>query len=451
MSSKKCYIDVTQLVHWEGYLAGIPRVMNEVSKRFVSDDTTEFIYVSWVKEIASFCVIDFFSTMEKHGKEGGIDYQKINQPHQSIPQEVTYKQGVLPESNKKGKNKRLFRKIAKKVVLIAGIQNTKLYKNAQNAWIINESQNYNKVVFKEGDAIFISWGEWWDDNFLKTLEDGVSAVDLKIIPIIHDVLPFTLTPQFSSHSTESLQNFCRRVVSLSSLVLCVSNSTKNDLASWYKSQKIKVPTMKVFRLGEDFDFAEAVKPTDEQFISSGLKGDDYIICVGTVEAKKNHQLLYYTYKLAKVRGIDLPKLVIVGRRGWKAETTIDFMTQDPEVKEKFIFLHNASDENLSWLYDHALLSVFPSFAEGWGIPIAESVSRGVPCACSNTTSMTEIAEGYVLHFTPSSTDECLSALKVVLEPKALASLREKCRSYKQTTWDESYRQIRKLMKEELDV
>lgn len=448
-SKKKCYVDVTQLVHWEGYLAGIPRVMNEISKRFISDESTEFIYVSWVKEIASFCIIDFFSTMEKRGNGGGVDYQKINHRYQNSPQLIAQKRDRI--SNKRRTIKGLLRRVVKKIVLFTGLHNTKLYKSTQSALIINESQNYKKVVFKEGDSIFISWGEWWDDNFLRTLEDGVSEVGLNIIPIIHDVLPFTLTPQFSGHSTESLQNFCRRVVSLSSLVLCVSNSTRNDLASWYKSQKIKIPTMKVFRLGEDFDFAEAMEPKDEQFIKSGLKGNDYLICVGTIEAKKNHQLLYYTYKLAKARGIDLPKLVIVGRRGWKTETTIDFMTQDPEVKEKFIFLHNASDENLSWLYDHALLSVFPSFAEGWGIPIAESVSRGVPCACSNTTSMTEIAEEYVLHFTPSSTDECLNALKVVLEPKVLASLRKKCRSYKQTTWDESYRQIRKLMKEELDV
>ena len=208
-----------------------------------------------------------------------------------------------------------------------------------------------------------------------------------------------------------------------------------------------MPRMEVFRLGEDFEFAKAERPTEAAFQNSRLKGNDYIVTVGTIEARKNHALLYNVYKLAKSRGIDLPTLVIVGRRGWKTEQIYDFMTQDPEVKDKFVFLHNASDENLSWLYDNALFSVVPSFCEGWGMPIAESVARGVPCVCSNTTSMIEVAEGYVTHFTPSSTDECLAAITDMLEPKNLERWRKKCKSYKQTTWDQSFEKVRDLMEE----
>ena len=173
--------------------------------------------------------------------------------------------------------------------------------------------------------------------------------------------------------------------------------------------------------------------------------------VGTIEARKNHTLLYYVYKLAKSRGIDLPVSVIVGRRGWKTEQIYDFMTQDPEVKDKFVFLHDASDENLSWLYSHAKLSVIPSFCEGWGMPIAESVARGTPCICSNKTSMIEVAEGYVEHFDPSSTDECLERIVTMLTPESQKKWRTKCAEYKQTTWDESYTSVRKKIQEVANV
>lgn len=432
------YVDVTQLVHRQGRMTGIPRVMYELSRRFAENEQTSVRYVSWVKEIAAFCEIDFAATVDRLGK--GIVYIKNGRDVPSGSDVTSYKKDAF-EVVKPIKH------LAKRVINRAGLTDVGLVKRVQNNLALTEAKTYKKVSFKPGDAIFISWGEWWDENFLRTLETNAADNDLRIVPVIHDVLPFTLAPQFSGHSTESLMNYCRRVVPVSSLVLCVSKSTKDDLSNWLKNQGITLPRMEVFRLGEDFEFASAEKPTETAFQNSGLRGGDYIVTVGTIEARKNHALLYNVYKLAKSRGIDLPKSVIVGRRGWKTEQIYDFMTQDPEVKDKFVFLHNASDENLSWLYDHALFSVLPSFCEGWGMPIAESVARGVPCVCSNTTSMIEVAEGYVTHFTPSSTDECLAAIADMLKPKNLDKWREKCKTYKQTTWDQSFDRVRELMEE----
>jgi hypothetical protein len=132
--------------------------------------------------------------------------------------------------------------------------------------------------------------------------------------------------------------------------------------------------------------------------------------VGTIEPRKNHTVLYYAYKLAKTRSIMLPRVVIVGRRGWGSDDIVRILTEDPDVKDDFVLLLNTSDDELSWLYGHCLFTIFPSFYEGWGIPIGESVARGVPCLCSDSSSMVEIAEGHVAHFAPTSTDECLAGL-----------------------------------------
>ena len=442
---QRVYVDVTQLIHWQGPVAGIPRVMYEISRRFKSDNTSTIVHVSWVKEIKKFCEVDFAATMAKRGQ--GIVYIYSSEHN------VVSANGDSQTSRSMYARKTLkvFKRFAKKVITKVGLEDMAIVRNTQDNLAYKEAQTYKSVNLERGDTIFISWGEWWDNNFLTTLEDGIKEKGVKVVPIIHDVLPFTSTPHFSGHSTKSLQDFCVRVVSISSMVLCVSKATRDDLSAWYTKQGIAIPPMYVFRLGENFEFAKAERPTEDAFKNSDLKGSDYIITVGTFEAKKNHTLLYYVYKLAAYRGIELPKLVIVGRRGWKTDHIYDFMTQDPQVNDKFVFLHDASDENLSWLYDHALLSVFPSFAEGWGMPIAESIARGIPCACSNTTSMTEIAEGYVRHFSPASTDECLSVIHDMLNPETLVGLRMKCKEYKETSWDESYKQIRDYMKEVINV
>ena len=437
------YIDVTQLIHWQGFVAGIPRVMYELSRRFSNDESTNVVYVSWVKEVGYYCEVDFFDTMKRRNGQGGISYVYAaqNPSTQSEDTDNARRLGLLHHVQRAGKG------LAKRVLRRIGLLEAPLVKNMQADMALREAKNYKQATFSTGDVVFISWGEWWDENFLKMLEVGVSEHQIRIVPIIHDVLPFTQTPQFSGHSTDSLMEYCRRIVPISALTLCVSQSTKRDLEGWFEKQSIKAPRMEVFRLGEDFEFAAAKEPTDEAFVDADIKGDDYILCVGTFEAKKNHTLLYYVYKLAKVRGISLPKLVIVGRKGWKTEYLHDFMTEDPEVKDQFVFLHNASDENLSWLYDHALGTVFPSFAEGWGIPIAESVARGVPCVCSNTTSMTEIAEDYVKHFSPASTDECLAAITEIIKPETQKEMREKNKQYQQTTWDDTFNQVWDYMKE----
>src|SRR6185369_16418160 len=186
----------------------------------------------------------------------------------------------------------------------------------------------------------------------------------------------------------------------------------------------------------------SVKPKDPYFETSGLNGHDFILCVGTIEPRKNHTVLYYAYKLAKKRRITLPKLVIAGRRGWASDDIVRNLTEDPDVKNDFVLLLNTRDDELSWLYEHCLFTVFPSFYEGWGIPIGESVARGVPCLCSDGSSMVEIAEGHVAHFSPASSDECLAAVQRLLDPVALDEARERAARYTPFSWDASFAQLR---------
>jgi glycosyltransferase involved in cell wall biosynthesis len=254
-----------------------------------------------------------------------------------------------------------------------------------------------------------------------------------------------VTPQFAGHATESLATYNSRIMPIADLVLAVSESTKKDVTNWLKTKNLTIPRIEVFRLGEDFAAAEPKVPIDKQFILTGVKGGDYILCVGTIEARKNHSILYYTYKLAQAKGIELPKLLVVGRRGWRTDDIYDYITHDPDIKDQIIFLHDISDEELSWLYNNSLFTIYPSLYEGWGMPIAESIMRGVPCLASNTSSMIEVAPGYADYFTPMSTDELLNGIINMLRPGALDKKRKLIKSYKSTSWDDSFKQVQKYM------
>lgn len=441
MASRRAriYYDVTQLAHWQGKITGIPRVMQELAVRFYQQSHKDTVFVSWVKEIQEFCAVDFETTILNRGQ--GIEY--LDKSKTGVPT------GTIGPAE--GSFARFFKKgvirVAKKGLVLSSRVSPRVSARVESRAKRLRMEGYQKIEFAKGDRLFIPWGEWWDPHFIAKLEQ-VHGNGAKLVQILHDMSPIVV-PQFSNsgNATETYPLYCRRIFPIADLILSVSQNSKRDATNWLRANKLKVPRIEVFRLGDSIEIAKPMPSKDPAFRTSGLSGNDFIMMVGTFELKKNHMLLYYVYKLAQARGIVLPKLVIVGRRGWMTEATYELMTKDPEVKDQFVFLHDTSDEELSWLYDKCLFTVLPSLYEGWGIPIAESVARGVPCICSNTSSMVEVAEGYVSHFSPLSSDECLAAIQQLLDPAALKQARTKVARYEQFSWDASFGQVNDYMKE----
>jgi glycosyltransferase involved in cell wall biosynthesis len=436
------YFDVTQLAHWTGRVTGIPRVMDELARRFYDEPGAAVRFVVWVKDAGEFCEIDFARTVLaregivylREGEEEVVDGGESASSEAAAPPPFSQlvKRGAV--------------KIAKKGLRIAakvhGGVAARLEARAKQAY----SAGYKRAEFHSGDLFFIPWGEWWDPNFTDRLVRAHEEQGVRLVQVIHDIAT-TVWPQFFEKVEVNPASYNAKVVPAADLVITVSKNTKKELTTWLQSQKLPVPKTEVIRLGDNPYAAEAKKPEDPVFTAAKLKGQDYLLCVGTIEAKKNHALFYYVYKLARERGIDLPKLVIVGRRGYGTDDIYRTMTQDPEISDQFIFLHNTGDEELSWLYDHCLFTVLPSFHEGWGIPIAESVARGVPCLSSGTSSMVEIAEGMVGHFSPASSDECLAAIQQWLKPKELEAARKRTKAYKATSWNDTFNQVNTFLKE----
>lgn len=421
------FYDVTQLVHWPGKLTGIPRVMNELAIKFDSDKHVNTVFVSWVKELEAFCEVDFEHSVLNRGK--GLVYKKTQ--GEENPNKRPLKQS----------KSRHLKRVAKASIRVGAKVSPKIADSLENRAKLALAASYKRADFKAGDIIFVPWGEWWDVRFINLLKRLHNEQNVKIVHILHDMTPIVV-PQFSGHSTDSFPIYCREILPICDLVLANSQASKQDATAWLEKESLPVPPFGVFRLGDNFEAAKSLMPHEDSFKNSGLKGGDYILCVGTFEARKNHTLLYYVYKLALYRDIKLPKIVIVGRIGWGTEQVYNMMSNDPTIKDDFVFLHDASDQELSWLYDHALFTVFPSFYEGWGIPIAESVSRGIPCLCSNTSSMVEIAEGFVEHASPYSPEEYLASIQKLLDADNLVKARTKASGYRTHTWEESYNQVK---------
>lgn len=408
-------IDVTQLVHWHGKLTGIPRVMYELATRYA--ESSESIFVTWSPETKKYLEINLQKTLDERGRKIYYTYP--------------YKRSILYTTLA-----RFIRKLKREGISIP-------YKII--SFIEGNAQPAKQFNFSEDDTLFVLWGEQGSDDFIKELKN-IKDKKVKLIQVVYDLLPL-ITPHYSGHSTDSMNKYTREIIPNTDLVLSISENTKSDLQGWLKKQNLKLPKIEFFRLGDDFKISRTEKPTQEIFKASRINGNDYILTVGTIEARKNHTILYYAYKLAKIRNIELPKIILVGRKGWMAEEVHSFITKDPDINDKFVVIEDVSDEQLSWLYDKALFTVYPSFYEGWGLPIAESISRGTPCICSNTSSMPEVAGELANYFNPCSTDECLSAITSMLKPGTIKAEKNRIQKYKTTSWNSTFIQVKQHIEE----
>jgi glycosyltransferase involved in cell wall biosynthesis len=413
MNPTRLFVDVTGLTRWRGKLTGIQRVIDELSMRFHEDGSA--IFVVWDGARRSF---------------RRIDYAAIS------ADASTHSVGLMGIARRAKARSRL---LARTVTLSKRIARTVFGWNLGTAGTELVRPDTGDVVLLcanlKSDQIFI-------DHVIELQADGVLVAQ-----IAYDLLPI-LYPQYCGHSTERLTSYVQNVYPICDTILAISEHTKRDIASWLSLCGLPVPRIDVFRLGDDFTLEAALQqPTDESFRNAYNRDTRYLVCVGTFEVRKNHALLYYTYKLAHEKNIELPPIVIVGRRAWLSDDLYEVMTHDPQTKAKFIFLHDATDEELAWLYQHCQFSVYPSFYEGWGLPIGESLAYGVPCLASKTSSMPEVGGDLVTYFSPASTDECLRAITTMLQPGCIDEAKRRLNQYEPARWDDTFQSVRSRLRE----
>ena len=142
---------------------------------------------------------------------------------------------------------------------------------------------------------------------------------------------------------------------------------------------------------------------------------DYVLCVGTIEVRKNHLLLIKIWeRLANELGDALPDLVFVGKWGWDIAPLRKYLDETDFLDGRVHVVTNASDAALVELYRHCLMTTYVSFAEGFGLPVGESLAYGKPCVASRATSLPEVGGDFAKYIDPNDPDEGVKLFKALL-------------------------------------
>jgi glycosyltransferase involved in cell wall biosynthesis len=231
---------------------------------------------------------------------------------------------------------------------------------------------------------------------------------------VHDTL-FETHPQFFSPNFVRMARWTgRRAVRQAALLFTVSEFSRREMARLYDLplERIAVTCNGVdsgrFHPGDEG--VEAVR-------ALGLVPGAYLLTVGRLEPRKNHLALIRAY--AQLRG-PRPPLVVVGQRDFSFQAVYNEVNQ-LGLQDDVRFLDGVGDGALPALLRHARVFVYPSFAEGFGMPVAEAMASGVAVVTSDGTAMPEVAGDVALLAPPDDPEAIALQIQRLLDEPGLRS------------------------------
>lgn len=262
-----------------------------------------------------------------------------------------------------------------------------------------------KAFSKNCDIVFCT------DNFVPLIHLGY-----KTIPVFHDAFFFETPENYGKLWLWLYKKTAIPAGKKSSFIITPTAYAKKRINNF-----THIPNNKLVVIPEGPKaFKNNVsEESDELLKQFSISKGQYILHVGSMFKRKNIPALIKAF--SKIKSADYPelKLVLAGPApSNKTDTAYRLILQtikDAKLQDKIILTGYLTDQKLSQLYKNALLYVFPSINEGFGIPILEAFKNDLPVLVANNTCLPEVGGDAVLQFDPFDTDDLFTKLKTVLD------------------------------------
>jgi len=239
----------------------------------------------------------------------------------------------------------------------------------------------------------------------------------KYVATIHDLTPLISNDWFSELHSKKFKFIITKTIKRADKIIADSISTKNDIIKFfnYSEENIEVVYLAaddIYRPIEDKEEIEKIKK------KYGIS-KNYILFVGTIEPRKNLVRLLSVFERFKNKFNDY-QLVIVGQTGWMTEKFFEKLKNLPEnVKKDIILTGYIPVEDMIFLYNGCALFIYPSLYEGFGLPVLEAMSCGVPVVTSNISSLPEVGSDACIYVDPYNEEEIIYTVEKVLTDESL--------------------------------
>lgn len=307
------------------------------------------------------------------------------------------------------------------------------------------SKNITPVVISPPARHPLLWYYWFEYAVPKVLEkinpdifistDGYLSLSSKIktLIVIHD-LAFEHFPKHISWSAgKYYKHFSPKYARKADRIATVSEYSKKDITEKYNITPDKID---VVYNGSDELYQPLSEPEIKKIQNEFAFGKRYLLFVGSIHPRKNLLGLLKAFELFKEKTSSDLKLVVAGRFAWKTNDIENFYTS-MKNKEEVVFAGHCNLSKLAKLLSSAWALAYPSFFEGFGIPLVEAMNCHVPIITSNTSSMPEVAGEAAILIDPFLPEDIAAAIiKIDTQPELRNKLIEAGKKQKEKfSWE----------------
>lgn len=318
-------------------------------------------------------------------------------------------------------------------------------------WISNQYYRLTgqQIKFKEGDIFVLLDASW--NLPIEELLNSAKRSSVHIATVIYDLIPIN-HPQFHDENLRRVfATWLNIVVEHSDFFIGISETVSNEVEEYAKgrNEQLDPNCFRSFRLGSDFAARQSeistkkmVTAGPEESIAGklGIKSkhlQDFYLSVGTIEPRKNHRLLLDAFDKHWKQNRQ-SQLLIAGKIGWMCEELVARIKAHPQFGIALFLLEDATDAELTWLYQHGRALVFPSIVEGFGLPIVEALQNGLPVIASDTPIHREVGADNCVYFDLSDAG---NLTKILADIESSKLIMESSENYQATSWEKSCREL----------
>ena len=269
------------------------------------------------------------------------------------------------------------------------------------------------ALAQPGDFLVVLGAPWTYPGYADLLRRAQDRFGLRLGLLVYDLIPIR-RPEWSDRArARLLRAVFATLLPAADAVLAISRATAGDVERFAADSGIALRApVEVIPLGSGFG-AAAPAVASARLPSAG----SYALFVSTLEARKNHLLLFRVWRrlLDDMPAEAVPSLVFVGRVGWLVDDLMRQMENADYLGGKIRLIEDASDGELASLYRGCRFTLFPSLYEGWGLPVTESLAFGKPCIAARGSSLPEAGGRLARYFDPECVTDAYDVIRAAIE------------------------------------
>lgn len=251
------------------------------------------------------------------------------------------------------------------------------------------------------DVVFMLDSTWeWPERFDPFLDEVWSNAG-EVVWMVYDLVPVRVPETCHPGMPPVFRHWLTHAVRRTDGFICISEATRSDLEA-YIDEVLPIgarrPWSRSLHLGSDLESGMEIEPTAQgRSLLEAIGARPYLLAVGTVEPRKDYDTILRGFEAAWQRGVDVA-LVIVGKAGWNVEALVSRLQNHTEAGRRLFWIQHANDGDLQLLIRRTTGLVQASRSEGFGLPVVEAGSQGVPLILSDIPVFREIAGDEAIYF-----------------------------------------------------